>query len=283
MKRSHNYDITASIVVYNTKIKALQRAIDSFLNSRLNIKLFIIDNSPNDRLFSICRDKRIEYVFNNMNVGFGAGHNIAIRRAFKQTKYHLIMNPDIFFEPFVLEKLFIHMKKNNDIGLIMPKICYLDGSTQYLCKLLPSPTDLILRRSNVSVLIKLFKSQLDRYEFRFTDYNQIMEVPHLSGCFMFVRGEIFTKVGFFDERFFMYLEDVDFSRRIHKHYKTVYFPELHVYHEYDKGSYKNITQLKYHLLSGIKYFNKWGWFFDKERGRINNNTLKQFKFTNHKW
>lgn len=272
---NHKYTITSSIVVYNNNFETLQQTIKSVLNTNLNIKLFIVDNSPTDKISALCKDKRIEYIFNNANLGFGAGHNIAIRQAFTQSKYHLILNPDIYFESGVLEKLLNYMENNKEIGLIMPKICYLNGSIQYLCKLLPSPVDLFLRRVNFPVITKLFKTKLGNYEFRFTDYNKIMEAPHLSGCFMFLRGEIFEKVGFFDERFFMYLEDVDYSRRIHKHYKTIYFPELTVYHEYEKGSYKNTTQLKYHILSGIKYFNKWGWFFDKERKQINKNMLEQ--------
>lgn len=273
----NKYSITSSIVVYNNDIKTLQQSINSFLNTQLNIKLFIIDNSPADKISSICNDKRIEYIFNNFNKGFGAGHNIAIRKVFAQSKYHLVLNPDIYFNPGVLEKLFDFMERNKETGLIMPKICYLNGSIQYLCKLLPSPLDLFLRRINFPLLTKLFKAKLDSYEFRFTDYNKTMEVPHLSGCFMFLRSEIFKKIGLFDERFFMYLEDVDFSRRIHKHFKTIYFPELKVFHEYEKGSYKNITQLKYHVSSGIKYFNKWGWFFDKERTQINKRALKKLK------
>jgi GT2 family glycosyltransferase len=96
-----------------------------------------------------------------------------------------------------------------------------------------------------------------------------MEVPHLSGCFMMLRTAVFETVGLFDERFFMYLEDVDYSRRVHTRYKTVYYPEVSVYHQYHKGSYKRWRNLKYHIVSAVKYFNKWGWFFDPERKTIN--------------
>lgn len=105
-----------------------------------------------------------------------------------------------------------------------------------------------------------------------------MEVPYLSGCFMFIRTKVLEKVGLFDERFFMYLEDTDLSRRIHKISKTIYYPYVHIYHEYGKGSYKNLKLLKYHIDSAIKYFNKWGWFFDKERDFINKTTLKKLKY-----
>ena len=81
------------------------------------------------------------------------------------------------------------------------------------------------------------------------------------------------RVGFFDERFFMYFEDVDLSRRIHKHYKTIYYPEAVIYHDYQGGSCRNFKLLKLFISSAIKYFNKWGWFFDRERLLINKATL----------
>jgi len=102
-----------------------------------------------------------------------------------------------------------------------------------------------------------------------------MEVPYLSGCFMFMRVEVLKKIGLFDERFFMYLEDTDLSRRIHRVSKTIYYPEVSIYHEYGKGSYKNPRLSLYHIKSAFKYFNKYGWFFDKERVRVNTITLKK--------
>jgi GT2 family glycosyltransferase len=98
-----------------------------------------------------------------------------------------------------------------------------------------------------------------------------------------VRTRIFEEVGLFDERFFMYLEDVDLSRRIHSQYKTIYYPDIHIYHHYHKASYKRFKHLKYHILSAVKYFNKWGWFIDKERKTINKNAkekdpIKEEKF-----
>jgi GT2 family glycosyltransferase len=76
----------------------------------------------------------------------------------------------------------------------------------------------------------------------------------------------------------MYFEDWDFSRRIYLKYKSVYFVEASVYH-----GYKSEANFKYRLLnifvkSGIRYFSKWGWFFDCERRRINKEVLKQFNF-----
>lgn len=75
----------------------------------------------------------------------------------------------------------------------------------------------------------------------------------------------FKKVGGFDERFFMYSEDVDLCRRIGEVSKTMFYPMASVYHGYEKGSYKSWKLLKYHICSAIQYFNKWGWVFDKKR------------------
>jgi hypothetical protein len=101
-----------------------------------------------------------------------------------------------------------------------------------------------------------------------------MNIPYLSGCFMFFRTKALQDVGLFDERFFMYMEDVDLSRRMHSKYKTIFLPTVSIYHEYEKASYKNFKSLKMHLKSSIQYFNKWGWFIDKERKKINIKALQ---------
>ena len=79
--------------------------------------------------------------------------------------------------------------------------------------------------------------------------------------------------GLFDDRFFMYCEDFDFYKRIHLKYKTVFFPEATVIHAHKKESYVNKKLLKMHIRSAIKYFNKWGWFFDKDRRVANKEIL----------
>jgi GT2 family glycosyltransferase len=269
------YDIVTSIVTFKNDKDILKNTIDSFLRTDLKSHLYVIDNSPTDDLKNVCACRNVEYIFTNDNLGFGAGHNIALGKSIGESKYHLVLNPDIFFEPGILEKLFNYMEENQEVGLVMPKICYTDGSTQYLCKLLPTPIDLILRRFNLKILRAIFKKRLQNYELRFTGYGKIMDVPHLSGCFMFIRTEALSRVGLFDERFFMYLEDVDLSRRIHKCYRTMYYPEVSVFHEYEKGSYKNSKLLIYHLWSAVRYFNKWGYFFDKERREINKKVMEK--------
>ena len=269
--------VTSCIVLYNNDLSMLQETIKSFLNTDLNVKLFLIDNSPTDELNALVTDSRIEYIHNPSNPGFGTAHNIAIKKAIEiGSRYHLVLNPDVYFEVGTIEKVVQYMDTNPHIGNLMPKVFYPDGSTQYLCKLLPTPYDWIGRRFNP------FKKIVDRrneiFELRFTNYNKIMEVPYLSGCFMFLRLDAIKETGFFDEGIFMYGEETDLCRRLNiGGYKTIFFPEATIIHEFEKGSHKSWRLTWIGIQSAIYYFNKWGWFFDKERKRINKETLDKLR------
>jgi len=269
--------LSASIVLYNTKIDELKRVIDSYFTYPGKKQLFLVDNSPSDSLKEIVKiypNNDIYYIFNNENMGYGKAHNIAIKKSIEQgLSYHIILNPDIIIEKGSLEKLTEYMEQHPEVGNIMPKIIYPDGELQYLCKLLPSPIDLIFRRF---IPIKNWKEAINkRYELHSFGYDQIMNIPNLSGCFMFLRTEALKQVGLFDENIFMYLEDIDLNRRIHSKYKTIYYPDATVIHEHQKESYKSKRLLKAHIQSAIYYFNKYGWFFDKERTNINKNVFKE--------
>lgn len=266
-------DIVGSIVCYKSDRIQLKKAIDSFLNSKLNVKLVLVDNSPTDSLKTIIEDQRVEYIFNPTNPGFGAAHNIAINKYNLLSNYHLVLNPDVYFGAGVLESIFEFMNKNINIGHIMPKVLYPNGDTQYLCKQLPTPMDLIFRRFIPFRSIKEKNNHF--YELRFTGYNKIIEVPYLSGCFMFLRSTVLKEIGGFDEQYFMYPEDVDLTRRINEKYQTIFYPLVHIYHEYGKGSYSSYKLLWIHITSMIKYFNKWGWLFDIKRKTTNQRILSQ--------
>ncbi len=99
---------------------------------------------------------------------------------------------------------------------------------------------------------------------------------------MFLRNSVLKDVGLFDENIFMYLEDVDLNRRIHAKYKTIFYPKVSIYHEYQKESYMSKKLLMYHIRSAIYYFSKWGWFFDKQRDIINSKTLKELNYKKEK-
>jgi len=193
------------------------------------------------------------------------------------SEFHFVLNADIQFGPLELEKMISFMRDNRKVGQIMPRVIHEDGSLQYLCKLLPTPADVFLRRFAPASLKTLMTKRMRRYELQLSGYNHIMDVPFLSGCFMLFRVSALREVGLFDERYFMYAEDVDLTRRVHAKYRTVYFPGATIVHSHARASYKSGRLLFSHIHSLARYFSKWGWLFDRERTRVNRETLLQFE------
>jgi GT2 family glycosyltransferase len=269
--------ISASIVIYNSNMENLRKVIKSYAPAK-NRVLYLIDNSPvqTDVSSIIASNNYIHYHFSGKNRGYGAGHNIAIRMAIEAgTKYHVVLNPDLEFDPGVIDKIAEFMDTDDTIAQVMPKILNQRGELQYLCKLLPTPFALFFKRFLPKKYVE--DALLVRYQLKFADYNKQMNVPYLSGCFMFFRTSAFNSVGLFDERFFMYPEDIDITRRMHKFYKTIYYPEVSIVHAHRAESYESRKMLRIHIVNIIRYFNKWGWFFDHERKIINANVLKALK------
>ena len=267
--------LTISIVLYKTDYVQLVRCINS-VNKSIDAIIFLIDNSPTVDLKKISiLFHNVKYIYNSTNLGYGAAHNIALRNAFQMgCVYHIILNADVYFDAPTLGRLVEYMNRMSDVGLVMPKVLFPNGEIQYLCKLVPTPLDLIGR----IILPKIIWSKRTfKFQMQESNYSQEMFVPYLSGCFMFLRIEALKKCGLFDERFFMYPEDIDLSRRIANKYRTMFYPEAIIYHEHGAASKKSIKMFIIHAINIIKYFNKWGWFFDSERRHLNRMAIRSVK------
>jgi len=274
VKRS-SMSVNACIVAYDNPLLMLQASVGSVLAEKEEIStLFMVDNSPTDRLCKAFEDST-EYIHTGENLGFGKANNIAMQKSLDDNvDYHLLVNPDIHFEKGVIKELVAFMDENTDVGLVAPKVLYPNGEVQHLCKLIPTPFDLIGRRFFGWGLFKAYVDERNRrYEMHYSFYDKKMNVPILSGSFMLIRTAVLKEVGIFDERYFMYLEDFDLCRRIGEVSRTVFNPDVFVVHEYKKGSYFNRRLFKHHVVSAVKYFNKWGWFFDKKRDVANKGHL----------
>lgn len=267
--------ISVSIVTYNTENGELESCLNS-LDSPLIDIIYIIDNSRRKETEQFCRQyDKVKYI-GSENVGYGAGHNKALNEVLNDGgKYHLVLNSDVYFEPDVLEKIVKYMDANPQIGQLHPRMEYPDGRLQYSCRLLPNPLNLFGRR----FLPDLIMRKIDcRYTLAFDDHKKSFNVPYHQGSFMFFRINALRKIGLFDERYFMYPEDIDITRRMHREYDTIFYPEVIVVHAHRQDSYKNRRMLKIHIVNMIKYFNKWGWFFDKERREFNRRLLDTLNY-----
>ena len=265
--------ISASIVLYNTDKDLLESVLKSYHPSQERL-LLIIDNSPTPTDYFVNMEY-VTYIFNGENIGFGAAHNIAIHKAIDlKSEYHIVLNPDIEFDTAIIAELKHYCDDHTDVSYVLPKVIYPNGELQYLCKLLPTPTDLIFRR-----FIPHFghnNTHNDRYTLKASGYNKIFNPPCLSGCFMFLRVSTLEQHQFFfDDRFFMYCEDFDLIRRIHRVAKTIFYPYVKIVHNHAASSYHDIKMLLIHISSACKYFNKYGWFYDKERDDFNQRVLSE--------
>jgi len=264
------FTFICSIVVYNPDIDDLEKALNSFADLNLNFKVVVCDNSSSEKAKALVfKYKFTDYIFNNANLGFGKANNVVFNRYKDQSDYFLVMNPDIYFKEDSIVKMINILKTKPEVGLVAPKVLFKDQTLQPVAKRLPDPADLLLRRFAPQKLAKFFSTKMKRYELLDMDLEKNLVIPSASGCFLFLRSNIYDKVNGFDPRYFLYMEDLDICRRIRDESLIVYYPEAVVTHGWERGAHKNLKLLIYMILSVFKYFNKWGWFFDKKRRKLN--------------
>ena len=279
--------ITASIVTYRHHFLDIEPVLRSLFASPVDT-IYIIDHSVDimpdllqeleefrARVFTgepLLKEKvekglRMIYIPHKNN-GYGGGHNVAINEAIKEgSTYHLVINPDIWFGPRVIPALLRYMDSHEDVAQMMPKVLFPNGQIQRLAKFLHTPFNIFGRAFLPPALIKKMN---DRFEMKHSGFTMTLNVPFLSGCFMFFRVSALKEINGFDERYFLYAEDIDITRRLHMKYKTLYYPDYPVYHKFSRASHHSIRLFFVHIMNLIRYFNKWGWIYDKERQKINN-------------
>ena len=261
------------IVCYHSRPDQVERLLASVGAARPRMLVYVVDNSRTDALRGLAARFGAHYRHQPDNPGYARAHNWALAAAAEAgSPYHFVLNPDIQLPLDGIHKMLAYMAQHPDVGLLAPRVHYPDGRLQPLCKLLPHPFELAVRR--FFPLLHRSSGRLARYELHGSGYNRVMDVPALSGCFLLMRVETVLRAGLFDERFFLYFEDVDLSRRVGRLARTVFVPHVSIVHDYARGSYRSGRLLWHHLVSAARYFNKWGWLRDEERDRINARALR---------
>lgn len=251
-------DLSLAIVTYNNA-EIIENTVKSIINSIPNecrYKLYIIDNNSVDETIDIVKKIKgnIEIIDTKINKGFGHGHNAILKEL--NSKYHLVVNPDILIEDDEqIKKMIRFMDANEYVGMMSPLIVNPELTIQYLCKINPTVFDMLIRK----ISPKIFPKRQARYVMENTGYNKTMNIEYASGCFMFFRTDIFKKVKGFDDNFFMYLEDADITRRVNETSKVIFFPEARVIHAWERGNHKNMKLALITVKSMITYFTKWEW------------------------
>jgi GT2 family glycosyltransferase len=254
--------LTVSIVTYRTDLAILQATLDSLRSSSVPLEVLLVDNTPEESYFdTLPRMDGVRAIRSPRNGGYGFGHNFALANTKTAAPYHLILNPDVVVHPECLEQLIAGMEREPDIALAMPKILNPDGSIQRLNKRDPSVLDLGLRRFVPQTFQRLpiIARRMAYFERMDIGYDVPSEIPYASGCFMLFRRATLDTLHGFDERFFMYFEDADLSRRAATLGRVQFFPNAIITHNWTRGSHTNWKLMLCTLTSAYRYFNKWGW------------------------
>lgn len=250
-------------VTYNNKnkIQDLVENIQSLENEEFGSEIFIVDNGSTDGTVRIAQ--KLEKQFENVHVvlppenrGFGAGNNAVLPLI--NSDYHVMINPDVRIESTnQVQSMIDFMESHQSVGLLSPKILNIDGTVQKLYKHNPTVLDLAVRFFSP----KLLEKRQAWFVHEDTGYSEQGFIEYASGAFMFMRTSTFKQIRGFDERYFMYMEDADITRKVNSVSESVFFPDATVTHEWQRESHKRIKFMWMTIVSMIKYFNKWGWKF----------------------
>jgi N-acetylglucosaminyl-diphospho-decaprenol L-rhamnosyltransferase len=239
-------------------------------NSQFEWEMIVTDSSTIEKTSEMMEEFFCNVIFISAkeNIGFGRSINIAIGKA--KGEYLFIVNADMIIEEEkAIEKLLNYIQENKDVGMVGPKLLNVNNTVQQSCFRFYKPITVIARRTflgRTSFGKKILDDFLMKDIFDSKEISDPIPVDWLMGSAMMVRRSDLDKVGLFDNRFFMYFEDVDWSRRFwEKGLRVVYFPGAKMYHYHFQSSKKKSLfdslfnkYARIHIKSALKYFEKYG-------------------------
>lgn len=270
--------LSVIIVSYNVKyfleqcLCSVEQAIVSSewgVVSKENIEVIVVDNNSTDGSIEYLQTKYpfVHFIANKENAGFAKANNLASAKA--KGKYILFLNPDTIIGEDCFSKCILFMESNTDAGAIGVRM--IDGNGKYLKESkrgFPTPWVSLCKMIGLTALFPSSRAFAGYY---LGDLNNEYdhEVDVLSGAFMLVRKEAFSKAGGFDERFFMYAEDIDLSYSIiQAGYKNFYFSKISIIHFKGESTRKDAKYIKQFYKAMIQFAHKHfkgggSWFYIK--------------------
>jgi hypothetical protein len=247
-KTMTNNPVDISIVIVNYNVAdALDNCLMSIHKANTgsrNLEIFVVDNNSVDNSVEMVEEKypEVNLIVNRKNIGYAKANNIALKKA--SGKYILILNPDTILEEGTFEKMIAFAEKNEKAGAITSKLIRTNGKLDYACKRsFPSFKVALPRILGLSKIFPKSKT-FGKYNLTYLDEDKTWEVEAICGAFMFIPLKVLNEVGYFDEDYFMYGEDLDLCFRIGKKgYRIFYYPEVHTIHL--KGESTRKSNLSY--------------------------------------
>jgi len=259
-------DIAISLVAYRVVISDLNRVLDTLNHTALPITsaIIIIDNFGDANLEAFSARRGLLYYRSPANIGFGSGHNISTEVFKISSKVRLILNPDVYITSDSICECYKYLLSNHDVALVSPSLLSPDGRIQNVCRQFPTIMDILSR-----AIGHIFNPNRPTSPQSYESSKLPIRIPFVHGACLFIKSEYYLKIGGFDPRYFLYVEDADLCRRIWQLGAVEYLPHITATHLHGKASHKNLRLTLVHLKSFITYFKKWGWFCDKRGNMIN--------------
>ncbi len=258
-----------SIIILNYKSKGLVlncvKSIKEADWNSLKYEIIVVDNHSEDSIGEILawQNPEVKFIASPVNLGMGGGNNLGLKAA--QGKYVVIMNPDTIAFTDTFKSLFAFMENNPQVGLTGPLQYNPDQTVQDSCFRWFGIFTPLYRRTPLGRL-SFAKKDLARFLMKDFDKLTFLEVDWLMGSCLFCRTSALQKVGYFDERFFMYFEDTDLCRRFWQNgWQVVFYPAAKIIHNHIRQSAQDPWYVffynrsaRQHIVSWFKYFCKWG-------------------------
>ncbi len=224
-------ELSVSVVSYRTPV-LLRRCLSALEAERahLDLEVTVVDNALSDGSAEMVRQEFpwVRLICNERNVGFGAAHNQAMRAA--KGRYLLVLNSDASPLPGALRTLVDFLETHPRVAVAGPKLRYPDGTVQPSRRRFPTLATLFLESTQLQRL-SADNGVLHRYYVADRSDDELQEVDWLVGACLCVRASAARDVGLFDERFFMYSEELDWCRRFHAAgWSVAYVPSAEVLH-----------------------------------------------------
>ena len=248
--------LSACMVLYKSGARAVD-AVRCVQASTIPVDLHIVDNSPAEITAKGIRAVAPEYPVHpqRTNRGYAGGNNVVLPLI--HSTYHLVMNPDVVFEPTLLERMVAYMDAHPDIAILTPRVFGEDGEEQFLPRM--QPTLRYLAAGPLEGRFRFAARWRDAYTLRGQALDGPLQVQFATGCFLMIRTHLLFQLKGFDERFFLYHEDSDLSRRAMKFGPIVYNPDFCITHAWTRASHTSRAATWAHIKSTVKFFHKWGW------------------------
>lgn len=262
-------DASCGIVCGNAAPARVERLLLGLASSRPRLTIHVVGPPAQPQLTALAQRFGARYLEAPPLLGLAYARNQSLRAALAAgAAYHFLFTPDIALAPDAVGKLLGWMRAHPDVGLLAPRIHHPDGRLQPLCTLLPGPLDVLLRR----LCPPLYRSsgRLARFELHEGGYRRPMEAPVLPGCCLLIRSAAVTRTGLFDEGLLCDFDTIDLARRVAVHARCVCVPHVGIVRHPSREDGQGWR----HALSALRYFDKWGWWRDGERERINARALR---------